>query len=158
MKKRILFAILTAIFFVGITHPLPALTQETPPVVKEKGVSSPSWMENGFDKPSESRFVHEFVKMLLALGFILVLIFVGAWVFKRLVSQKLYQANMSSSIKVVERRALSPKASVYLLDIEGRGVLIGETATEITRLAEFDLGEEKKSFGDIYDKTKANDE
>ena len=155
MKKALLFTLLTTLFLAGTTFSLPAQQPETTPVVKEE-TTSPSWLENNFNKPGESHFVHEFIKMLFALGFILVLIFVGAWVFKKLVAQKLYQANQSSSIKVLERRALSPKASIYLIDIGGKGVLVGETATEVTRLAEFDL--ETKSFGEIYDKTKADDE
>jgi len=120
---------------------------------KNDDFSKPSyWENNDLNQPIEPRFFQEFIRMLFALGFIIVLIFVAAWIFKRILNQRLKQINITSEIKILERRSLSPKTSVYLLEVMGKGVLIGESPAGIQRLGDIALSPQEKhvSFGDIY--------
>lgn len=105
-------------------------------------------------------YAKQFVHMLLSLGFILVLMLVGAWVLKRMMSQRMLQANSSSAIKVLERRALSPKASVYLVEVNGQGLLVGETATGLEKLGDISLAGTSggRSFEDVYRAQEASDD
>ena len=44
--------------------------------------------------------------------------------------------NSGSSIQILERRPLSPKATLYLLEVEGHTLLIGLSPSGIHRLAQ----------------------
>lgn len=95
------------------------------------------------EQPSDDRFYHEFVKMLLTLGFIILLIFVLIWMMKKMSNVKIEQSNLGSSIKILEKRNLSPKTTLYLLDIGDKGVAISESINGVTLISDFPLPEEK---------------
>lgn len=82
----------------------------------------------------EGRFMAEFIYMLLMLGLLIGVVLFASWLMKRMVNTRLSQLNESSNIKVLEKRTLSPKSSLYLLEIEGKTVLIAESGTHITQL------------------------
>ncbi len=79
----------------------------------------------------------EFVNMLITLFVIVALIIVSVWVLKRVMRSRFKQLNDSTAIKVLERRALNPKASIYLVDILGKGVVIAESQSGISLIKEF---------------------
>ncbi len=78
----------------------------------------------------------EFTSMLMTLGVILLLIFVTVFVLKRLMRSRVKQLNSQAGIKVLERRALNAKASLYLVDVLGKGVVISESAAGIQLITE----------------------
>lgn len=79
----------------------------------------------------------QFVNMLLTLGFVLVLIFASVWFLKKIMRSRLQTLNRSNGIKILERRPLTPKASLYLVDILGKGVVISESPSGIQLVTEF---------------------
>lgn len=79
----------------------------------------------------------QFVNMLLTLGFIIVLIFVTVYVLKRLMRSRIQHLNKSTGIKILERRALNSKTSLYLIDVLGKGVVISESQSGIQVVTEF---------------------
>ncbi len=79
----------------------------------------------------------EFVNMLLTLGFILILIFVSVWVLKKIMRSRVQNLNRSNGIKILERRPLNSKSSLYLVDILGKGVVISESQSGIQVITEF---------------------
>lgn len=79
----------------------------------------------------------QFVNMLVTLGFILVLIFASVYILKRLMRSRIQHLNRSTGIKILERRALHSKASLYLIDILGKGVVISESQAGIQVVTEF---------------------
>lgn len=83
------------------------------------------------------KFFTEFLNMLATLGFIIALILIIAWFLKRLMNTRLEQMNSTSLIKVVERRTLSPKTSLYLLEVDDKTILIAETNHGVTCLSEY---------------------
>lgn len=79
----------------------------------------------------------QFINMLVTLGCILVLIFVSVYVLKRLMRSRIQHLNRSTGIKILERRALNSKSSLYLVDILGKGVVISESQSGIQVVTEF---------------------
>ena len=69
----------------------------------------------------------EFMNMLTTLGIIVVVILIATWFLKKMVSSRIQQLNTTSVIKVIERRTLTPKTSLYLLDIKGTGFILAES-------------------------------
>lgn len=82
-------------------------------------------------------YMGQFVNMLLTLGFIVVLIFVSVFVLKKLMRSRIQHLNKSTGIKILERRALNSKASLYLVDVLGKGVVISESPSGIQVVTEF---------------------
>ena len=87
----------------------------------------------------ESKFLH----MLLVLGLLIGFMFVASWALKRMMKAKITHHNTSSSIKVLETRYLSPRATLYLVEIEGQSLLIAESPTAVTYLKTFRLHDEE---------------
>ena len=98
-------------------------------------------IEDIIDQPPQQndKFYAEFINMLASLGLIIALIFIVAWFLKRLANTRLTQANSTSVIRIIEKRVISPKTALYLLEIEGTGLLIAESVSGVTRLSEFPL-------------------
>lgn len=82
-----------------------------------------------------SRFYKEFLNMLFALALILGVLFVVLLFFKKLVHTQSLKRNELSQIKVIEQRPLSPKSSLYLLELGGQTLLIAESPAGVSLLA-----------------------
>lgn len=112
----------------------------------------------GKPTPQTDRFLSEFLNMLATLGLIIALILLAAWFLRRMVNTRLEQANLSSVVKILEHRSISPKTSLFLLDIEGSAILIAESANGVTKLGEFALPNEEvesaesSTFKNLMDK------
>ncbi|MDB6082026.1 MAG: hypothetical protein JWO53_1298 [Chlamydiia bacterium] len=76
---------------------------------------------------SESHFGELFVRMILMLLITLVLLFVLLWLYKRFVQGAIIAGGSSNRIQIIERRALSPKAGLYLIRIDNQEILIAES-------------------------------
>lgn len=107
-----------------------------------------------------NQFITEFITTIATLGLIISAILIFGWFLKRFINTKIEQANDTSGIRIAERRMISTKTGVYLLEVEGRGVLIAETPTGVTRLMDFPLAsneappEAPSSFSKLLDKGK----
>ena len=83
---------------------------------------------------TSSRFLSEFLYMLLMLGLLVGALLFATRFLKRMTEARYDQANVTSSIKVLERRQISPKTTLYLLEIGEKSFLIAETPTHVTRI------------------------
>lgn len=88
-------------------------------------------------EPAAYNYWHDFVNMILTLLFVLALIFLTVWFLKRIMRSRVETLNRSTGIKILERRALGPKAALYLVDILGKGVVISESPSGIAKISEF---------------------
>ncbi|MFZ0564684.1 MAG: flagellar biosynthetic protein FliO [Chlamydiales bacterium] len=79
----------------------------------------------------------EFVNMLITLFFIIGAVMASVWVLKRIMRSRVQQLNRSTGIKILERRSLNTKSSLYLVDILGKGVVISESQAGIQLITEF---------------------
>lgn len=156
MKKNlyILFVLLAVLLFAQeVSYAAETSANETQterqgqPKVKEPDFSPPKDLSGpvfpfedlyGEPPPENSRFWNEVVNMMATLGLIISLILVAAWFLKRMLNTRQEQANTTSIIKVIERRGLSPKTAVYLLEIEGKSIVIAESQNGVTVLSNYD--------------------
>lgn len=119
-----------------IEHTAPQTPDFTPP--KDlNGAPFPIEDILGHPPAENNKFMEEFVKMIATLGIVIALILIVAWFLKRMVNAKLEQGNADSSIKVIERRAISQKTMVYLLDVGGKGIALAESHQGVTFLGNF---------------------
>ncbi len=79
-----------------------------------------------------------FLKMFLALIGLLVAIFVTVWVLKRFAHGRWTQGRGSQGIKIIERKAISPKTMLYVIEIDGKQTLIAESQLEIKPICSLD--------------------
>lgn len=86
-----------------------------------------------------------FAKMLLSLVVIVLLLLVSYWFLKRLIQNRLQKGVGDASIHILEKRMLSPKTMLYLVEIDQKKILLAESQLEIKRLTE--LGSEGSSPG-----------
>ena len=86
---------------------------------------------------NNEKFVTEFFNMLATLGLIIAFIIAIAWIFKRTMNMKLEKVAANSAIKVLERRNISPKTLLYLIEVEDKVILFSESHNGVTKLAEY---------------------
>lgn len=121
MKKS---ALIPFLFFIPI-----ALFGETP-------ADNPFSLENpAIEAPLDnSKFMNEFFYMLFLLGVLITMVYLAAWFLKRMTSVRAEQLNATSDIQILEKRVLSSKTSLILLEVEGQQILVAETPTTVVQL------------------------
>lgn len=76
-----------------------------------------------------------FIKMLLVIVILLALAALVLYLMKTFTSTRLKQENHFKNIKILEKRAISPKSILYLIEIGGKKILIGESQLELRELS-----------------------
>lgn len=79
-----------------------------------------------------------FAKMILTFGALIFLLFASYWIVRKLIRVRLEKGSGNSFITVLEKRMLSPKTMLYVVEMEGKKVLLAESQLEIKRLESFD--------------------
>lgn len=74
------------------------------------------------------------LKMLLTFLVLIGLLLATYWILKRIVQHRMQQKGASASIQIVEKRMLSPKTMLYLIEVEHKKILIAESQLEVKRL------------------------
>lgn len=88
----------------------------------------------------EGSYESSFVKTLTVLFVLLVLVFITVWLFRRLSFGKFSKGSSSGKgIRILERRALSPKTMLYVIEVQGRKTLIAESQLEVKPLLNIDI-------------------
>lgn len=78
-----------------------------------------------------------FGKMLLSLALLIALLVATLWLLKRLIHNKMQRGSAADSIHLIEKKMISPKTVVYLVEVEGEKILLAESQLEIRRLKEW---------------------
>ena len=97
--------------------------------------------------PSSTHLTNEyegsFLRMIASLIGLVVLIAGTFWVLKRLGrGGKFGKGGADRSIKIIERRPISPKSILYLIEVGKKQVLISESQLEVRALTSLDIIEE----------------
>lgn len=93
--------------------------------------------------PTTPSYEYAFLKMIVSLLILLVLIFLTVWALKRLSTGRLKIMNQTLSIKLLEKRAISPKSVLYLIEVEGKRILIAESQLEVRLLTPIDKAKDE---------------
>jgi flagellar biogenesis protein FliO len=84
----------------------------------------------------EYSYKREFFNMLLTLAFVVVLILASASMLKRFARNRMHQANNANLIKILERRQLTAKTMLYLVEVGEKNILIADGPSGVTALTE----------------------
>lgn len=76
-----------------------------------------------------------FVKMIFTLVALIAFIILTFWFLRRISQARMGQFSGSKRIKVLERRPISPKSVLYLVEIGGKKVLVAESHLEVRKIA-----------------------
>lgn len=96
----------------------------------------------GVENLQEIDYAADFLKMFFWLFVVVVFLLVSTFFLKKYTRSRMRLTNHTYGIKVLEKRSLNPKASLYLIDVLGKGLVIAESPQGIHLIAEF--SEEKK--------------
>lgn len=80
-------------------------------------------------------FWPSFLKMLFALTVVMGLLAGAMFFFKRVLQQTSAKSQGHGAISIVTSRCLGPKSSIMLVDVLGKLIVIGVTATQMSYLA-----------------------
>ena len=90
-------------------------------------------------------FQAKFLNMLFLLGLLVAFMILASWALKRMMRSKITQLNIASNIKVMETRQLSPRSTLYIVEVQDKAFLIAETPTSVTYLATLPSEEERRA-------------
>ncbi|MDN3506454.1 MAG: flagellar biosynthetic protein FliO [Simkaniaceae bacterium] len=121
--SKLLFRIFSILFFSLSTL---AVAQDEPP--KQEQTSEEDFFDLG-DAPVS--YKGAFTKMMLTLLALIILIVISVWMLRRISHGRMKQMNYGRAIKVIERRPLSAKSVLYLVEISGKKVVIAESQVEV---------------------------
>lgn len=101
-------------------------------------------VESGGEDPfkafeSTKGYESTFIRTMVILLCILILVGLAVWMFRRLSHARIRTMNFHKSIKVIEKRPISPKSILYLIEIGGRQILIGESQLELREITTLDF-------------------
>lgn len=75
-----------------------------------------------------------FAKMFITLIALILLMAGTFWFLRRLVRTRQLRGSSKMSIQVLEKRMISSKSMLYLIEVEGQKILLAESQSEIRRL------------------------
>ena len=140
-RKITIFSILLSIFFSfnyaedqkNYTSVYSDSTEDVPIMSDNDNEANPNAptiinKDQHFDPPS---FKKAFFKMAIALFALIILVVITFYSLRRLNRVKTSQANKMQSIKILEKRPISPKSMLYLIEVDGEKVLISESNLEV---------------------------
>lgn len=81
------------------------------------------------------------IKMLLTLLALALLLFGSFWFLRRLIQNRLQKGIGKQSIDILEKRMISPKTMLYLVQVENKKILVAESHLEIKALESFRVEE-----------------
>ncbi|HSX03804.1 MAG TPA: flagellar biosynthetic protein FliO [Rhabdochlamydiaceae bacterium] len=79
-----------------------------------------------------------FVKMMLTLFALIVFIILSVWMMRRLSHGRMKQMNYGRAIKILERRPLSAKSILYVIEVNGKKILISESQFEVRTISKLE--------------------
>ncbi len=119
---------LTLFFFLFTTL---AQAQIEPPPAKPQKEQTQDQSNKEMIENMGPTYKGAFVKMMVTLLGLIVLIVVSVWMLRRIAHGRMKQMNYGREIKVLERRPLSAKSVLYLIEVGGKKVVVAESQVEV---------------------------
>jgi flagellar biogenesis protein FliO len=79
----------------------------------------------------------ELAKVMLTLTALMVLLGLTVWFLRRFILHKLQKGSGTEEIHILEKRMISPKTMLYLVEVNQQKILLAESQLEIRRLQIF---------------------
>ncbi len=87
-----------------------------------------------------------FTKTIVVLSVLIALLILAVWMVKKVSSGRLRSFNNIKSVKILERRPLSPKSMLYIVEVEGKKILIAESHLSVNQITTLERWVEKKDL------------
>jgi flagellar biogenesis protein FliO len=97
--------------------------------------------ENEHKEHETDSFEAKFMHMLVVLGLLIGFMILASWALKKMMKTRIQQMNISSDIRLVETRHLSPRCTLYLVEIQGSSLLIAESPSTVSHIATFEISD-----------------
>lgn len=107
---------------------------------KKPGKDEPVFpFEDLISKPMKTNegVFSDVLNMLSTLGMIVGFILIVAWLLRRLLNTRIEQMNENSAIRILERRQISAKSIVYLIEVGNRHLVLAESHQGIVKVTEY---------------------
>lgn len=154
MRLKFFFLLAVIFFSLPSIHSLfasnPTLTQEQPAPAPAAPIQAPIppppslEPQTSLSEPAVS-YESAFIKMLVTLGGLILCVFLTIWILRRLSQGRFRGLGSNRSIQILEKRALSPKSILYLIQVGSKQVLISESQFEVRKLATLEETIEEES-------------
>ncbi len=92
---------------------------------------------------TQTSYGHALTKMVLTLAALLALFALSYWLLKKVGRHRVTGMNNLKAIKIRERRPISPKTTLYLLELAGKEILIAESQLDVRPLAAYEWPDEE---------------
>jgi len=106
------------------------------------------------DAMSQFDFGKEMLRMLFSLGALVLLLVLTVFIIKKLSSQRLTKLNTTSSIRIEQKRNLSAKTTLYVIEFEGKKLLISESPLQVNALHQKYEKMSDKEFAHLTEESK----
>lgn len=134
--NKILHPIARLIFIGLITFTTPLFCEAPPPTSSSQEAILPTSLnaDNSIQDfellpLKQMSYWKEFFRMMMVLGAILGVVLVLAWYLRNFLNKRVKQVNENHLIKILERRSLSQKSFLYLIEVNNKQILVGESAS-----------------------------
>ena len=77
------------------------------------------------------------LKMVFTLIGLILLLFLTYWLLRRVIQQRLQKGVGTVGIQILEKKMLSPKTMLYVLEVNKKKILVAESHLEIKRIESF---------------------
>lgn len=84
------------------------------------------------------------VKMVLTFVALIALLFVTYWFLRRLIQNRMHRGVGQQAIQILEKRMISQKTMLYLIQVENKKILFAESHLEVKALESFSAPLEAK--------------
>ncbi len=81
------------------------------------------------------------VKMILTLAALAALLFITYWFLRRLIQNRMHRGVGEQTIQILEKRMISQKTMLYLIQVENKKILFAESHLEVKALESFPIQE-----------------
>ena len=79
-----------------------------------------------------------FIKMILTFLGLIALIIGSIWILKRILNAPFRQVSSQKTVKILERKGLSPKSTLYVVELYGKKIVFVESQAEVRKLMEIE--------------------
>lgn len=127
---------LCLLFFAFFSILSPALGATSKPTEEQMPENYRKWEQENKERETkeEGRFEALWSKTLLLLIVILALLFIATYVMKRFDRFKNKEPHQKTQIQLLEKKVLSPKSVLYLVEVDGQKIALAESATNGVQL------------------------
>ena len=112
--------------------------EETSPTPQSKEMNQEEWRPPHDVHQVTESYEMAFIKTIGVLVGLLVLVILTVWMFRKMSRGRVYGTNVLKSIKILEKRSLSPKSILYLIEVRGKEILIVESQLDVRNIALLD--------------------